>query len=71
MDFNDTPDEAAYRAQVRTWLEANAPVGLKGASLGDEDDSQMDASKAWQAKKAASGYAQIRWAREWGGGGGT
>ena len=25
MDFNDTPEEAAYRAQVRTWLEANAP----------------------------------------------
>jgi alkylation response protein AidB-like acyl-CoA dehydrogenase len=71
MDFNDTPEEATYRAQVRTWLEANAPIGLKGASLGDEDDSQMDASKAWQAKKAAAGYAQIRWAKEWGGGGGT
>jgi hypothetical protein len=25
MDFNDTPDEAAYRSQVRGWLEANAP----------------------------------------------
>ena len=24
MDFNDTPEEAAYRAQVRAWLEANA-----------------------------------------------
>ncbi len=71
MDFNDTPEEAEYRAKVRTWLEANAPVGLKGASLGDEDDSQMDASKAWQAKKADAGYAQIRWGKEWGGGGGT
>ena len=31
----------------------------------------MDACKAWQAKKAAAGYAQIRWPKEWGGGGGT
>ncbi len=71
MDFNDTPEEAEYRLKVRAWLEANAPKGVKGASLGDEDESQMDAAKAWQAKKAAAGYAQIRWPREWGGGGGT
>jgi hypothetical protein len=25
MDFNDTPEEAAYRAEARAWLEANAP----------------------------------------------
>jgi alkylation response protein AidB-like acyl-CoA dehydrogenase len=71
MDFNDTPEEAEYRAKVRAWLEENAPRGVKGASLGDEDESQMDACKAWQAKKAAAGYAQIRWPKEWGGGGGT
>jgi alkylation response protein AidB-like acyl-CoA dehydrogenase len=71
MDFNDTAEEGEYRTKVRTWLEANAPRGLKGASLGDEDESQMDAAKAWQAKKAAAGYAQIRWSKEWGGGGGT
>ncbi len=71
MDFNDTPEEAEYRATVRTWLEANAPLGAKGASLGDEDESQMDVAKAWQATKAAAGYAQIRWPKEWGGGGGT
>jgi alkylation response protein AidB-like acyl-CoA dehydrogenase len=31
----------------------------------------MAASKAWQAKKAAAGYAQITWPKEWGGPGGT
>jgi alkylation response protein AidB-like acyl-CoA dehydrogenase len=71
MDFNDSPEEAEYRAKVRAWLEENAPKGVKGAALGDEDESQMEAAKAWQAKKAAAGYAQIRWPREWGGGGGT
>jgi alkylation response protein AidB-like acyl-CoA dehydrogenase len=71
MDFNDTTEEAEYRATVRAWLEENAPKNAKGASLGDEDDSQLEAAKVWQAKKAAAGYAQIRWPKEWGGGGGS
>jgi alkylation response protein AidB-like acyl-CoA dehydrogenase len=69
MDFNDTPEEAAYRAQVRAWLEENAP---KKAVFDDgEGGGSMKASKAWQAKKAAAGYAQITWPKEWGGPGGT
>jgi hypothetical protein len=24
MDFNDTPEEAAFRAEVRAWLQKNA-----------------------------------------------
>ncbi|HEX3366547.1 acyl-CoA dehydrogenase family protein [Phenylobacterium sp.] len=70
MDFNDSPDEAAYRAQVKAWLEANAPK----TRAGDDDlegGGSMAASKAWQAKKAAAGYAQITWPKEWGGSGGT
>lgn len=69
MDFNDTPDEAAYRAEARAWLEKNAP---KKAVFDDgEGGGSMAASKAWQAKKAAAGYAQITWPKEWGGPGGT
>ncbi|RAK58753.1 acyl-CoA dehydrogenase [Phenylobacterium hankyongense] len=70
MDFNDTPEEAAYRAQVRTWLEANAPKRATGDDLEGGGDS-MAASKAWQARKAAAGYAQITWPKEWGGQGGN
>ncbi|MBS0334362.1 MAG: acyl-CoA dehydrogenase family protein [Proteobacteria bacterium] len=70
MDFNDTPEEAAFRAEVRAWLEANAPKRFEpGADL--EGGDGMAASKAWQAKKAAAGYAQITWPKEWGGAGGT
>ena len=25
MDFNDSPEEATWRAECRDWLEANAP----------------------------------------------
>ncbi|HWE98535.1 MAG TPA: acyl-CoA dehydrogenase family protein [Caulobacteraceae bacterium] len=70
MDFNDTSEEAAYRAQVRAWLKANAPP--PGASRGDpEDAAGMAGAKAWQRKKAEAGYAAITWPKDWGGGGGA
>jgi alkylation response protein AidB-like acyl-CoA dehydrogenase len=69
MDFNDTPEEAAYRAEVRTWLEANAPRNRVG-EVSHDDAPNLDASKAWQRKKAESGYACITWPKDWGGGGG-
>jgi len=72
MDFNDSPEEAAYRAQVKAWLEANAPkTAVGGDDLEGGTKDTMAASKAWQAKKAAAGYAQITWPKEWGGPGGT
>ena len=70
MDFNDTPEEAAYRKQVRDWLDANAPKKQEGSTDPEAGDG-MAASKAWQAKKAAAGYACITWPKEWGGQGGT
>jgi alkylation response protein AidB-like acyl-CoA dehydrogenase len=69
MDFNDTPEEAAYRQQVRAWLDVNAPKRREGSD--PEGGDSMAASKAWQAKKAAAGYACITWPKEWGGGGGS
>ena len=68
MDFNDTPEEAAYRAKARAWIEANAP---KGRVRSDEDPAGLKEAKAWQAKKAAAGYACITWPKEWGGVGGA
>ena len=70
MDFNDTPEEAAYRAQVREWLSKNAPT-RSGGEDGDNLQESLKRAKAWQAKKAAAGYACITWPKEWGGGGGT
>ena len=38
MNFDDTPQEAAFRKEVRGWIAANAPKQLEGelkeASLG-------------------------------------
>ncbi|HEY2179924.1 MAG TPA: acyl-CoA dehydrogenase family protein, partial [Caulobacteraceae bacterium] len=71
MDFNDTPEEAAYRAKAREWLAANAPRRAGAGETGLEDPVSMDASRAWQRKKAEAGYACITWPKAWGGGGGA
>ena len=71
MDFNDTPEEAAYRKQVRAWLAANAPKSVARASDPMEDSNDMAAARAWQRKKAEAGYACITWPKDWGGGGGA
>jgi alkylation response protein AidB-like acyl-CoA dehydrogenase len=68
MDFNDSPEEAAFRDTARAWLAANAPKATAGRPRSAD---LMAEAKAWQAKKADAGYAQITWPKEWGGGGGT
>lgn len=75
MDFEDTKEEAAFRAEVRAWLDANAPkhleAELKRASFGSsaiESEDPMAAAKAWQKKKAEAGWACLHWPKEYGGG---
>ncbi len=73
MNFDDSPQEAAYRAKVRTWLAANGP---DMASLPPEarrlwTEPHKEVATAWQAKKAAAGYACLSWPKERGGAGGT
>ncbi|MDE1173902.1 MAG: acyl-CoA dehydrogenase family protein [Parvibaculaceae bacterium] len=72
MDFNDTPEEAAYRAEVRAWLDKNAvrKENVPASEVPGRGDV-LRASKAWQAKKADAGYACITWPKEWGGAGGS
>lgn len=71
MDFSDTQEEAAFREEVRTWLQANGQE-LRSTSpdaLYTEDD--IARCREWQRKKAEAGYAHIVWPEEYGGMGGT
>lgn len=70
MDFNDSPEEAAYRAEASEWLKAHAPT-YQQIAHGYEDSASIASDKAWQATKADAGYACITWPSEWGGPGGT
>ncbi len=74
MDFDDTPQEAAFRNEVRSFLSAHARRKERSRSTrryGDVDAAEIQRAKAWQAKKADAGFAGITWDSKWGGRGGT
>ncbi len=70
MDFNDTPEEAKFRAEARAFLEKNcSPKGSDKERLSRRlsTDEYVKAAKAYQKKKAEAGFAGITWAKEQGG----
>lgn len=73
MNFEDSPQEATYRAKARAWIAANKP---DFSQLSSEERKQWHPAhkelvRRWQATKADAGYACISWPKEWGGAGGT
>jgi alkylation response protein AidB-like acyl-CoA dehydrogenase len=69
VDLNDTPEQAEYRAQVRSWIEQHrdeAPVLRGEGAIADEDEA-ISAHRDWQRKLAEAGYAGLTWPKEYGG----
>lgn len=68
MNFQDSPDEAAFRAEVRAFLEGNAP-----REWPDPHDERLDIdafvtqSKAWQRVLYDAEWAAIGWPAAYGG----
>ncbi|MES2258489.1 MAG: acyl-CoA dehydrogenase family protein [Pseudomonadota bacterium] len=71
MDFNDTPKEAAFRAQAHAWLAANAQQFRQPPPHDMSEADFIASARAWQKVKAEAGYAAIRWPRSEGGLDGT
>ena len=78
MDFDDTPQEAAFRVEANTWLSAHAEPKLNRTAVrgmtdafSDEEALHVKESKAWQALLFEEGWAGITWPTEHGGRGGT
>jgi alkylation response protein AidB-like acyl-CoA dehydrogenase len=71
-------DPEAFRAEARTWLEANAPAAIRGLEIDPEtggnwggrrpkwDHPEM---KTWLERAAERGFTAPTWPREYGGGG--
>ena len=75
MDFNDTPQEAEFRAKCRAWLEANAELKTKktnsAKNMNVGNKSLLEEAAEWQKKKYDAGWAMIHWPKEFGGIGAT
>lgn len=69
MDLDDTPDEAAFRAEARAWLVTNKPANLTALSsvAAIRDLPDLLPALEWSAKLATAGYAGITWPAEYGG----
>ena len=75
MNFDDTPQEAEFRAIARKWIEANRPDDLMRDLAAAEEIRDRDqrtaallrAAKAWQKKKADAGFACLTWPKDYGG----
>ena len=74
MDFDDSPEEAAFRAECRAWLAANAELKPRADALFRPElsaEQRMQEARRWQARKAAAGFGAITWPKAVGGRGGT
>jgi len=67
MDLRDGPEEAAFRATLRTWLEANVPSGLRG--FRGWSGPALALGRDWSKRLAQAGYAGLTWPKEYGGAG--
>lgn len=77
MDFDDTPEDAAFRKEAQAWLAEHAPAKgspedfSTGFLEGTIDPNEfMARTKAWQRTLVDHRWAGITWPSEYGGRGG-
>ncbi len=66
MDFRDTPEEAAFRKELRGWIEAHLPEGWRGRNP-TPGGLEVDAAREWSKRLHEAGYAGLTWPLEYGG----
>jgi len=73
MDFEETPEEAAFRAECRAFLDQHSTVKAAGAprnvmsTLSEDEHAHVQACRDWQRTKADNGWAGLTWPVEYGG----
>src|SRR6478752_7237887 len=63
MELRDTPEEAAFRQEVRDFIAQSLPDSSKVRGARRFEDSDRE----WSRKLGAAGYAGLTWPREYGG----
>ena len=72
MDFSFTPEEEAFRAEVRAFLAEHNPNRSDAAESGDIESAMDRLPKlmAWNEALFERGWVGFSWPKEHGGGGG-
>jgi alkylation response protein AidB-like acyl-CoA dehydrogenase len=73
MDFRDTPEEAAFRAEVREWLRDMLTTDWFDDPEPRPNDPERseELRRWWQRQLYDAGWAGLTWPTEYGGRGGT
>ena len=69
MDFRDTPEEAAFREEVRTWLAEHlvGEFAAIGGGGGPADESDWDVRLEWERLLGKDRWVGLSWPEEYGG----
>jgi alkylation response protein AidB-like acyl-CoA dehydrogenase len=67
MNFEDTPQEAAFREEARAFLSANATLKSEAAPRKENEDEHIQRARVWQKLKADNGWACLSYPKEYGG----
>ncbi|MGH9001084.1 MAG: acyl-CoA dehydrogenase family protein [Acidimicrobiia bacterium] len=73
MDFRDTPSEAAFREEVRTWLGEHlvGPYAEIGSGRNLADEAHWEVRLAWERLLGEAGWIGLAWPQAYGGRGAT
>ena len=72
MDLSFTPDEEAFREEVRTWLDANLPREWRHGGVGGFREVEgEEIQRDWQRRLYEGGWLTLAWPKELGGRGAT
>ncbi len=66
MDLNYSPEELAFRDEVRAWLQANLPDDLS-EKVANYQELEKDDHIRWHKTLAQKGWVAPEWPVEWGG----
>jgi alkylation response protein AidB-like acyl-CoA dehydrogenase len=72
MDLTFTPEEEAFRQEVKSWLDANLPPEWRHGGVGGyREDEEESIQREWQKRLYEGGWLTLAWPREQGGRGAT
>ena len=67
MNFDDTPEEASFRAEAQAFLRANAELKGTTERRNETEAEYVERARVWQKLKSENGWACLSWPKEFGG----
>jgi len=68
MNLKDSPEQQAFRAEIRQWLKANLPPGWGTSVFEPKGEDERAAFRLeWEKKLYQGGWSGITWPKQYGG----